>query len=164
MRDFALELYVLAVKRDLHVQQQELSTLNKGLASLEKENEGYHKNIKAYEQDSLAAEELIASLRRDNERKQNQIDDKKVERDNFTGDSEALTSLKEEVKLLEKDKKARSRKIQRAQKSIVKYHGDINEMNRLIKRNLELQETKKSEIKKQENRVEQIRLKYRAIR
>lgn len=163
MRDFAVEQYKVAVKSDLNAQKQKMASLNKSLLSLEKENEGYHKNIKEYEQDSLAAEEMITSLRNDSERKQKQIDDKKIERDNFTGDSEALTTLKEEVKLLEKDKKAISRKIQRAQKSIVKYHGNIMEMYRLIERNLELRETRKAELEKQQNKVDEIRLKLQAI-
>lgn len=164
LREFAVDQYKLAVNDDLEDQEKKLKNLNRELASLEKTNEGYHKNIKENEQDIQSTEDQIVSLQKDSERKQKQIDDKKVVRDEFTGDKESLLLLKDEVKLLEKDKKAIGRKIQKAEKSIVKYQGNIKEMNRLIERNLELQEVKKAEIDPQENLVHKIQRKYGAIR
>ena len=65
-----------------------------------------YQEIKEKEQDILNSEDAITTLTLDNDRKLDQINSKKTAIDNLSGDTELIEEGRDQMKTLEKEKKA----------------------------------------------------------
>lgn len=164
MKDFAVDEYKKAVEEELDAEVKKLKDLNKDLDGLTKDNENLHKAVKENEQDIKDSEDAIKSYELDNERKQGEINAKKEAVAGLSGQPELQDQAKDQLKDLEKDKKNISNKLEKEQKNIVKYQSNIQDANRDIERNLELQEDKIKEINAQEDIVQAVKLKLGGIK
>lgn len=164
MHDFAVNQYNYAVAVELSEAEKLLKTKNKDLKELGKQNEVYQKEMKESEQNIKNSEDLISSYEKDNERKLSEINSKKESIASLSGDENLSNEAKDQLKVLEKEKRNIEDKLEKEQKNIVKYQSNIEDLTRYIEDNSEKQLEKKAEIDKQEDVVNAIKIKLEGIK